>query len=128
MAESNGSGNAVIIKQLRIIEIERDLELQPRAEQNDDLVKEYIADLEQGDTFPPVEVVWDDHHYWLWDGFTRCAAYEQHSEQGDLAEIEVRVTRGTRRDALLKSLAANSKHAVVTVDFVVERLVESVTG
>ncbi|MBT4818826.1 MAG: ParB N-terminal domain-containing protein [Lentisphaerae bacterium] len=93
---------------LRIADIIRDEATQPRSEMNDAVVAQY-AELMQGDTvFPPVVVFHSEGTYVLADGFHRIAA----AELAGLEEIESEVREGSRRDAILFALDANSKHGL----------------
>jgi hypothetical protein len=93
---------------LRIADIIRDEATQPRSEMNDTVVAQY-AELMQGDTvFPPVVVFHSEGAYVLADGFHRVAA----AELAGLEKIEVDVREGSRRDAILFALDANSKHGL----------------
>jgi hypothetical protein len=85
-----------------------DPELQPRASIDRVVLENYVQLLVDGAVFPPVVAFRDDAVLWLADGFHRW-----HSRKVlDLDDIEVDVRIGTRRDALLYSLSANSKHGL----------------
>jgi len=94
--------------ELSIDDIRTDGGTQPRAEINRGIVSEYAEDLERGDTFPPVKVMYDGEDYWLYDGFHRVEAYR---EQGHTT-ITANVEQGTKQDAQWASLAANQKHGL----------------
>jgi hypothetical protein len=64
--------------------------------------------LDQGDQLPPLDAVSDGSTYWLWDGFHRLETYRRRMEE----EVDVRVTRGTLRDAVLLAVAANRAHGL----------------
>jgi hypothetical protein len=81
---------------------------QPREDINEEIVSEYADAMREGDTFPPVVVFNDGVKYWLADGFHR---YHASNKTGYL-EIEAEVKRGTKRDAVLYSVSANSKHGL----------------
>lgn len=81
---------------------------QSRAQLYSQVVAEYIDALAGGASFPPVVVFFDGTEYWLADGFHRHAA---HAGIG-LAEIAAEVRQGTRRDAILYSVGANSSHGL----------------
>lgn len=74
---------------------------------NPDTVQEYAAAMERGDEFPPVVAFYDGTDYWMGDGFHRSAAAEQSNR-----EVPVEVRPGTRRDAILYAVGANSDHGL----------------
>jgi len=91
-----------------------DEELQPRAAIDRTVLENYVQLLVDGVRFPPVVAFRDDQGpikvnvLWLADGFRRWHAHKVIEADG----IEVDVRTGTRRDALLYSLAANAKHGL----------------
>ncbi|MBN1123360.1 MAG: ParB-like nuclease domain-containing protein [Sedimentisphaerales bacterium] len=65
--------------------------------------EEYAALMQEGVVFPPIEVVFDGQHYYLWDGFTRYfAATEIGAET-----IACHITKGSLRDAQILACSAN---------------------
>ncbi len=86
---------------------------QMRAAINPETVAEYAEIMRAGGgwgAFPPARARYDGSDYWLSDGFHRRAAWIQVA--GDLAEIPVIVTPGTRRDAILDAAGANADHGL----------------
>lgn len=81
---------------------------QSRAQLYANVVSDYIDALGMGAKFPPVVVFFDGADYWLADGFHRHAAYMGLGK----AEIPADVRQGTRRDAILHSVGANSAHGL----------------
>lgn len=81
---------------------------QSRVRIDDAVVNRYRDDLAKGDNFEPIEVFFDGTDYWVSDGFHRLQA---HIALG-LAEINAVVRQGTRRDAVLASTGANSRHGL----------------
>lgn len=75
---------------------------------NETAVAQYTEDLLNGSIFPPVEVFDDGVHKWLVDGFHRLFAHNR----ADFKEIEVKVHKGTLRDAQLYALGVNDKHGL----------------
>lgn len=94
--------------EVKINQIRTDGGTQPRAQLNWTTVSEYAESIEDGAALPPVEVVYDGKDYWLWDGFHRV---EAHKKAGCTA-IRANVKQGTRRDAVLASVGANSSHGL----------------
>ncbi len=94
--------------ELEVSVIRRDGGTQPRALINPFQVDEYAADMAAGATFPPVVVFNDGSEYWLADGFHRVAA----AEKAGFRSVCVDVRQGTRRDAVLYSVGANSAHGL----------------
>ncbi len=81
---------------------------QPRVSIDTGAVEEYSDALNAGAKFPPVVVFHDGADYWLADGFHRWHAHKAAGE----ANIEVDLREGTKDDATLFSLGANSAHGL----------------
>lgn len=106
---ARSSKPAAKLQTLKVSAIRTDGGTQPREKMDDAVAEAYRADLEQGATFPPVEVaVDDDGTAWLWDGFHRVKAHQLCGRE----EIQVNVRPGSQRDAIRWSLGANSTHGM----------------
>lgn len=81
---------------------------QPRQFINEDVVNEYSELLLEDRVFPPVDVFHDGANYWLADGFHRVFA----NKKAGFLDVEATVHEGTRRDAVLFSVGANSSHGL----------------
>jgi hypothetical protein len=68
----------------------------------------YLDRMKEGDIFPPIEVVHDGENHWLVDGFHRWHALKLLN----LREIEVDYEKGTKLDAIRRSLFANNNHGL----------------
>lgn len=64
-----------------------------------DLIKDEIV-------MEPIKVCFDGVCYWLWDGFHR---YHAHMQLG-VKEVQVEITPGTKEEAQVLAMSANSKH------------------
>jgi hypothetical protein len=71
-------------------------------------VDRYVELMRDGLDFPPVEIIFDGKHYWLWDGFHRYRAHQILERK----EIRVNIENGSRRDAVWYSLGANATHGL----------------
>lgn len=92
-------------KQIALKEIRIDAGTQQRPI-DDDVVSRYMALMKEGAKFPPVSIVFDGKHNWLWDGFHRYHAYTKLKINTITASIE----EGTKRDAIFFSFSANKDH------------------
>lgn len=81
---------------------------QPRAEVDQEVIRDYAQQMFEGVQFPPVTVYYDGTDYWLADGFHRYYAAKQQCK--DILYADVR--QGTRRDAVLFSVGANATHGL----------------
>jgi len=81
---------------------------QSRQEINQEVVAEYAEHITAGAEFPPVTAYFDGVDYYLADGFHR---YFAHKKAGK-ASINVEVTNGTLRDAVLHSVGVNALHGL----------------
>lgn len=93
---------------LRLDSVRLDGGTQPRAAMSKNVIEEYGAFITDGAVFPPVTVFYDGAEYWLADGFHR---FQAHREINAL-EIEADVKQGSKRDAVLYSVGANSSHGL----------------
>jgi hypothetical protein len=81
---------------------------QPRAEISQSAWQDYAACMESGAAFPPIVVFFDGVDHWLADGFHRYHAARSIGREHLPAELR----NGTRRDAVLFSVGANSAHGM----------------
>lgn len=81
---------------------------QSRVSLSESAVAEYADAMQQGATLPPIVVFHDGSTYWLADGFHRVMAATRSGVEWLPAEIK----RGTKRDAILYSVGANSAHGL----------------
>lgn len=95
-------------KTLPISKIRTDGGTQMRVQLDAKTVDEYAEVYSEGGELPPVKVVYDGKDYWLWDGFTRIEA----RKKAGLADVDVEVTKGNQRDAVLLSCGANAQHGL----------------
>ena len=91
-----------------ISDIVIDTSLQTRSGRNQSVVQEYAAAMSTGDEFPPVVLFDDGRQKYLADGFHRMAAALSIGRD----RIDATVHQGSKQDALLFSLKANSKHGL----------------
>ena len=101
-----GDGNGQ--KELPISLIRRDGQTQPRDGMSEDVVTDYVAALADGVQFPPVDVMFDGTHYWLFDGFHRVETYLRSGRTA----ISARCYNGTLEEAQWRSYAANKNHGL----------------
>lgn len=97
-----------MMQQLTVSAIRLDGGTQPRAQLNWVIISEYAESMQDGVEFPAVTVFYDGSDYWLADGFHRTHA----AKQAELTTINADVRQGTRRDAVLYSVSANSQHGL----------------
>ncbi len=81
----------------------------------------YVDDLRNGDQFPPVDVVYDGQHYWLYDGYHR---HEAHRRAGS-TQIAANVHQGDQAEAQWRSYAANPTHGLQRTQEDKERAVKA---
>lgn len=94
------------ITRLAVALLRRDGGTQIRAQVSLDVAKEYAEAMARGDKFPPIKARFDDKDYWTTDGFHRLMAADLIQQ----VTIDVEVTPGTRRDAVLDAVGANAAH------------------
>jgi len=96
------------MKKLALDAIRLDGETQARVSLNQDVVTEYAAHMQEGDTFPSIVVFHDGSDYWLADGFHRYMAHKQNKA----TEIECDVRTGTLEEARLYAYGANGRRGL----------------
>lgn len=97
---------------LPLSQIRTDGGTQTRAALNPETVRDYAEAYNRGEQLPPVIVFYDGADYWLADGFHRVTAIIDGDQDNSWNEIEADVRQGTRRDAILFSVAANATHGL----------------
>ena len=96
------------MKKMSLDAIRLDGGTQARVQLNTDVVAEYAAHIQEGDTFPAIVVFHDGSDYWLADGFHRYMAHKQNGAQ----EIECDIRTGTLEDAKLYAYGANGRRGL----------------
>lgn len=94
---------------------------QTRESINESVVSEYAEAMTDGAKFPPIVVFHDGADYWLADGFHRLAA----AKRIGTVEMPADIRQGTRRDAILFSVGANSGHGLRRTNSDKRRAVET---
>lgn len=92
--------------------IRTDGNTQSRAGINWNVVETYAERMVAGDQFPPVDVYFDEHQYWLADGFHRVEA----ARRIQFTAFPARVFHGSRREAQLHSIQSNITHGLQRSD------------
>jgi hypothetical protein len=96
------------MKDLPLSSIRTDGGTQTRAELDADTIESYASAMQDGAEFPPAVVFYDGTDYWLADGFHRLEARKTRG----VKSIKCDVRQGTRRDAILFSVGANTSHGL----------------
>lgn len=94
------------MKKIKLDDIRIDGGTQCRVVVDQPTVYNYLEHMKEGDEFPMMETVFDGATHWLTDGFHRYHAYKLLG----IKEVTIRYKPGTRDDAVLMALKANSKH------------------
>ncbi len=96
------------LQSLKLAQVKIDGGTQSRAQLNEAAVGEYAEAIKAGAEMPAVIVYFDGSAHWLADGFHR---FHAHRKAGS-ATIQSEVRTGTKRDAILHSVGANSDHGL----------------
>lgn len=94
------------MQKLKLSDICIDGGTQCRAVIDQPTVYHYVEQMKEGDVFPRLQIICDGVTNWLTDGFHRWHAYKILG----IKEIEVDIRSGTKEEAFLEALKANSKH------------------
>lgn len=97
-----------MITLLKLSEIKRTTEMQPRTTMQMAVAEDYAEDIKAGAKFPPLTVFHVDEEYILVDGFHRALALQ--SAGAKKAQCEV--LEGTMRDAFLYASGVNAGHGL----------------
>ena len=93
---------------VKLQDIRLDGGTQFREEIDQNKVKEYAENMDDGDVFPPLQCTFDGSTYWLWDGFHRYFAWQSLGAK----TVDVVYTPGTQEDAQDLALGANGTHGL----------------
>jgi len=96
----------MVTKEIKIDQLKFDPEVLARSSVNIDYVVQYAEDLENGANFPAVDVMDDGENLYLYDGNLRVNAHLKCEKTTIMANVH----EGTRRDGILLSCKANTKH------------------
>jgi hypothetical protein len=111
--KAKGFNHLKLVKSSEMVDlslINLDESVQSRTGFDQETIDEYIEAWNKGDKFPPVELYFDGTTYWVGDGFHRIRSRLEANIRGN--KIEAIVHSGDRRDAILHSVGANSKHGL----------------
>lgn len=97
-----------MIAYLKLSDIQRITEMQPRAMIDMGVSEDYADDMKSGAKFPPLVVFHVGDDYILVDGFHRALA----AQTAGLKKISCEVLEGTKRDAFLYASGVNSGHGL----------------
>jgi hypothetical protein len=84
--------------------------IQSRKGLNMQALVEYEEVWKSGKKFPPVDLYFDGQSYWVGDGFHRIKSRLEANLRSN--KIEAIVHQGSKRDAILHSVGANSNHGL----------------
>lgn len=97
---------------------------QARVALNDDAVAEYTDAYSGSGGLPPLDVVFDGEHYWVWDGLHRHHA----AARAGAEAVPCHVRAGTVEDARWLACGANRSHGVKRTNADKRRAVEMALG
>lgn len=93
---------------IKLSSIELDTSIQCRATIDTTVVGEYADAMENGATFPPIEVFGTAEKSWIGDGWHRFMAAQQET----FLDIEAHLNPGGRLEAFKHALGANDEHGL----------------
>ena len=93
---------------MKLADIRIDGGTQSREKMNEFTITDYTEAYLNGAVFPPLEVFYDGIDYYLVDGFHRYFMYQR----ANVKEAEVKILKGTLRDAQFYSLGVNDDHGL----------------
>lgn len=96
------------LETLELAQVRADVETQSRAALSSETIEEYARLMEAGETFPPIDTVFDGTTYFAWDGSHRVHA----ARKAGKTSIRANVTKGTADDARWLACGANRSHGL----------------
>lgn len=93
---------------LRIDQIQHAGDTQIRVQLDLYAVNDYVRAMQDGETFPPVDIFFDGDTYWLADGFHRVESTKRLGRDTIAATIH----QGGKRDAILFAIDTNQRYGV----------------
>ncbi len=112
-SKSKGFNHLKLVKSTEMVDlslINLDESVQSRTGFDQQTITKYIEAWDKDDKFPPVDLYFDGQTYWVGDGFHRIQSRLEANVRGN--KIEAIIHSGDRRDAILHSVGANSKHGL----------------
>jgi hypothetical protein len=104
------TAGAVVKDLVSLDTLRMDSDVQPREAINTQVIGEYAESMRNGDTFPDIIVFHDAEagEQYLADGWHRVLAAREASK----ATLNAEIRAGTKRDAVLYSISANTRHGL----------------
>jgi len=109
------------MKKVKLEYIRIDGGTQYRDQINQDVVREYVEAMRDGDEFPSMETVFDGSTHWLVDGFHRYFAYMALGAK----MVDVEYKPGTQREAQVIAMGVNGRHGLQRNNATKRRVVEA---
>lgn len=109
------------MKMVKLESIRIDGGTQYRDQINQDVVKDYAEKMREGESFPPLETVFDGVTHWLVDGFHRYFA----SHDLGFKEVQINYKPGTQEEAQLIAMGVNAGHGLQRNNATKRKVVEA---
>ena len=122
-----GLGSQIITppQYVNVADVTADSVMQHRMITHDKVIEEYADVLRNGTELAPIQIIRDQNNtLWLWDGFHTLEA----AKRVGALKLRAKITRGTKRDAWLKSLGANAKHGIRRTRADLQKTVDDALG
>lgn len=105
---------------VRLDQIRTDGGTQQRSALDAEIVAEYASLMRSGVEFPPIELWFDNEHYWLTDGFHRVSA----ARKCQIQEFQAMIHLGSLAEAQWDSFGQNARHGLRRTGHDVAAIVE----
>ena len=103
-----GKQNEVTAPDIEVAKVITTGGTQSRVQLSEQAVADYAEAMASDSTLPPIVVFHDGSAYWLADGFHRFHAHRKAGKDSIAADVRT----GTKRDAILHAVGANSDHGL----------------